>query len=86
MWRKRHPLPDVVLVLVPSVGRLERVRTCVHLQHQVDQIRQRRIVNPRPFVDAVARVVPNPLWRNALERAVDRRHVDLALLATLVLR
>src|SRR5712691_3544320 len=83
--RKRHALPNVVLVLVPRVGRLERVRPSVHLEDQVDEVRQRRIVNARAFVDAIARVVAHTLWRNALESAVDRRYVQLALLAALVL-
>ena len=67
-----HVLEDVVLVLVPRVRRLERVRAGIDLQHDVDDVLQFHLVDARAHVDAVAGVEPDLVRRDAAERVVDR--------------
>ena len=64
-------LEDVVFVLVPRVGRFERIGAGVDLQHDVDDVLQLHFVDARPDVDAVARMKANLLGRDAAHRVVD---------------
>src|SRR5262249_37596055 len=43
--RQRHGLPDMILVLVTRVRCLERVGPGVHLEHNIDDVLERHIVN-----------------------------------------
>src|SRR2546425_8762461 len=65
-------LEDVVLVLVPRVGRLEGIGARVDLVDDVDDVLQFHIVDPRADVDAVAGVEANLLGWNVAQRVVDR--------------
>ena len=67
----------MIFVLVARIGRLEAVGAGLDLEHVADDVGQRRLVDARALVDAVAGVEPHLLGRNALERHVDRRDVKL---------
>ena len=69
-------LPEVVLVLLEGVGRLERVGPRIDLQHVGQHLGQRRLVDARPLVDAVAGVQPHLLGRDAAQGVVDRLDVE----------
>src|SRR5215467_13000689 len=69
-FRDLDALKEVVLVLVPRIGGLEAVRPRVDLQYVVDNLWQACFVEPRPLVEAVARVEAHPLTRNPLDRSV----------------
>ena len=63
-----HRLPNVVLVLVARVGRLERVGAGVDPQDHVDDLAERHVVHARALVDAVAGVEADLLRRDAAQR------------------
>src|SRR5207247_11204874 len=81
--RQPHRLPDVVLVLVTWVGRLERVGAGVDLEEDVDDVLERHVVYTRANVDAVAGVEAHAVRRNIAERQVDERHALLRPAAAL---
>ena len=56
-----HALEELVLVLAPRIGGLEAEPPGVDLDYVVDDLRQAYLVEPRPLVDAVARVEAHPL-------------------------
>ena len=74
-FRQLDFLPQVVLVLVARVRRFEAVRAGVHLEHVTDDVRQRRLVDARALVDAVAGVKAHLLRRNPAQAPVDRLDV-----------
>ena len=62
----------MILMLVARVGRLEGVGAGVHFQDQVDDFFQRRVVDARAFVDAVAGVKANLFSRDSAQGMIDR--------------
>ena len=60
-FRDLDALEELVLVLAPRIGGLEAVRPRVDLQNVVDNLWQACFVEPRPLVDALARVEAHPL-------------------------
>ncbi len=75
--RNLHRLEQVIFVLVARIGAFERYRAGVDRQHIFDDLRQRRFIQARAFVDAVAGVEAHLLARDALQRGVDRLDIDL---------
>src|SRR5262245_37928208 len=63
LWQS-HLLPDVVLVLVTRVGRLERVGASVDLEHDVDDVLKGHVVDTGANVDAVAGVEAHTIRRD----------------------
>ena len=55
-----------------DVGGLERIALRVDLQHEVDDVLERQVVGVRPVPGAPAQVVAHAVFRDALERVVDR--------------
>ena len=53
------------LVLVPRVGRFDRVGLCLHPQHQVDDVCQRHVPGVRDVLAAPADVVAHPVLLDA---------------------
>ena len=72
-----YALEQMILVLVARIGGFETVRAGVDLEDIVDDVGERRLVEPRAFVDAVAGVEAHLLGRDALERGVGRLDIDL---------
>ena len=72
-----YVLEQMIFVLVARIGRLETIRAGIDLQHVVDDFAERRFMDARAFVDAVAGVEAHPFGRNALERRIGRLDVDL---------
>ncbi len=64
--------PDLPLVLVARVRRLERIGAGVDLQDDVEQVLDLHVVHARSHVDAVAGVVADFLRRDAAQRMVER--------------
>jgi hypothetical protein len=56
----------MIFVLVPRVGAFEAVRPGIDLEHVIDDIGQRRFVDARAFVDAIAGVKAHAFGRNSL--------------------
>ena len=60
-FRDLDALEELVLVLAPRIGGLEAEPPGVDLDYVVDDLRQAYLVEPRPLVDALARVEAHPL-------------------------
>src|SRR6516162_1172140 len=76
-FRDFDALKEVVLVLVPRIGGLEAERPGVDLKYVVDDLRQACLVEPRPLVDAIARVEPHTLPRNPLNCGVSCLDIEV---------
>ena len=72
-----HGLPHPPLVLVPRVRGLERVGAGADLQHDVDEVLELEVVDPRADVDAVASMPADALAREPPQRVVERLHPHL---------
>src|SRR5207249_5647703 len=70
-FRQPHLLPDVVLVLVTRVRRLERVGASVDLEHDIDDVLEWHVVDTGTNVDAVAGVEAHAVRRNIANGQVD---------------
>src|SRR6476646_7420970 len=68
--RQLYTFEQVVFVFVARVSRLEAVRTSLDLEDILDDLRQVCFVDPRPFVDAVTSVKPDPLRGYPIERGI----------------
>ena len=71
-FRQLYVLPEVVLVLVAHIRGLDRVDARVHLEHQVDDLRERDVRRVRPVPAAPAEVVAHALLGDPVERVVQR--------------
>ncbi len=67
-----HVPPHFPLVLVPDVGRLERVGARVDLQHDVNDVGHRDVGSVRAVPAAPAQVEADPLGGQATDRVVKR--------------
>src|SRR5580704_1585206 len=76
-------LPDMVLMLVARVGGFKRVRARVYLQHNLHDVAERRIMDPRSLIDSVARVVTNLFRRDTAEAVIQRLDVHFGSLPAL---
>src|SRR5215469_9959558 len=61
--RQLDVLPQVVLVLVPRVGRFNQVGTGLDLEHDVHDVRERDVVGVRAVPAAPAQVVSDAVLR-----------------------
>lgn len=68
--RNLDTFEEVILVLVPGIGRLEAERAGVDLQYVFDDVGQAGLVKARAFVDAVAGVEAHPLGGDGGKRRV----------------
>ena len=75
--------PDMILMLVARVGGFESVGAGVYFQDQIDDFFQRRVVDARSFVDAIAGVKANLLGWDAAQGVIDRLNGALGDLAPL---
>ena len=76
-FRDLDALEEVVLVLVPRIGGLEAERPGVDLKYVVDDLPQACLVEPRPLVDAIARVEAHTLPWNPLDRGVSCLDIEV---------
>ena len=74
--RQLGGFPDMVFVFVARIRGLEGEYARVHLEHVIDDVRQRRLVDARAFVDAVAGVEAHLLGRDAAQRVVDALDIE----------
>ena len=72
--RELDVLPQVILVLVPGVGRLDQVGAGVDLEHDVGDVRERHVVGVRAVPAAPAQVVPDAVGGQAVQGVVE--HLD----------
>ena len=68
----------MIFVLVPGIGRLERIGAGIDLEDEADHIRQRRLVDARALVDAVAGVEAHLFGWNAAQPFIDRPDIYFA--------
>ena len=76
--------PDLPLVLVADVGRLDGVRLGVDLEQQVGDVLQLDVVDVRAVAAAPADVEADQLLGQPLERVVDDLDAELQVLAVLL--
>ncbi len=69
--------PIFPLVLVARIGSLERVGARAHLEDDVDDVLELHVVDARAHIDAVAGVEADPVFRDALERRIERLDAQL---------
>ena len=81
--RQFRSFPDMILMLVARVGGFEGVGAGIYFQDQIDDFFQRRVVDARPFVDAIAGVKANLFGWNAAQGVIDRLDGALGDLAPL---
>ncbi len=67
-----HVLPDNVLMLVPDVGGLEKIRLRIDRQQHVHDVRKRNVVSVRSVPAAPAQVVSNLLLRDVAQGMIER--------------
>src|SRR5690606_25211406 len=66
-----HLAPQLPLVLVPCVGRLERVGAGVHLEHEVDDVPELDVGRVRAVPAAPTEVVADAVLRQVAQRPVE---------------
>ena len=70
-------LPHAPFVLVARIRRLDRVGAGLHLQHDVDDVLERRVRDVRHVPAAEAHVIADAVLGDAFERVVERLDAQL---------
>src|SRR5438094_1836529 len=74
--RKLHVLPYLPLVLVTHVGGLERVGATLDGQHDLGDVTHGNVGRVRTVPAAPAEMKPDPVFREPLDRVVERLNAD----------
>ena len=83
---ERHAPERAIFVGMARIGKFDRQRAHRGLMERRQDFFQRDVVNVRPFPIAVTDMQPHPLARDARDRLVDHRHVQLARLDEIGIR